>query len=94
MRRATNDEPTSEYSGSKLHRFLVEYLSRPDVKGLYIIAHSMGSRTTTTALTDSSISLNEIAMILGYSDQSVFTRAFKQWSGVAPLNWRKTKMLI
>lgn len=52
MRRATNDEPTSEYSGSKLHRFLVEYLSRPDVKGLYIIAHSMGSRTTTTALTE------------------------------------------
>ncbi|MEB2647755.1 alpha/beta hydrolase [Pseudomonas canadensis] len=48
----TNDEPTSEFSGGKLYNFLVDYLSRPDVKGLYVIAHSMGSRTVTTALSE------------------------------------------
>lgn len=48
----TNDEPTSEFSGGKLYKFLVDYLSRSDVKGLYVIAHSMGSRTVSAALSE------------------------------------------
>lgn len=35
------------------------------------------------------ISLAEIAWLLGFSEQSAFTRAFKRWEGVTPGTWRK-----
>jgi AraC-like DNA-binding protein len=31
---------------------------------------------------------SEVALILGYSDPSAFTRAFRRWRGVAPAQWR------
>jgi AraC-like DNA-binding protein len=31
----------------------------------------------------------EIAIAMGFPDQSSFTRAFSRWSGMAPLKWRK-----
>jgi AraC-like DNA-binding protein len=31
----------------------------------------------------------EIALALGYPDQSAFTRAFRRWSGVPPSEWRR-----
>ena len=33
--------------------------------------------------------ITEIALALGYPDQSSFTRAFARWSGVPPSEWRK-----
>jgi len=32
--------------------------------------------------------MSEVASILGFSDQSNFTRAFKRWTGTTPLNYR------
>lgn len=40
-------------------------------------------------LSDPYLSLQEIALLLGYSEQSAFQRAFKQWTGYTPKNWRK-----
>ena len=40
-------------------------------------------------LKDPSLSLNEIAFLLGYSEHSAFTRAFKQWFGVTPKEFRR-----
>ena len=37
---------------------------------------------------DRAVSLAEIAWLLGFSDQSAFTRAFKRWMGVTPGAWR------
>jgi AraC-like DNA-binding protein len=34
-------------------------------------------------------SLTEIAFMLGYSDLSAFSRAFKRWTGTAPLDYRR-----
>jgi AraC-like DNA-binding protein len=39
-------------------------------------------------LTESSMTLNEIALALNYADASAFSRAFKRWSGVTPGRWR------
>jgi AraC-like DNA-binding protein len=40
-------------------------------------------------LTDPAISLTEIALMLGYSEHSAFTRAFKTWTGQTPLRHRR-----
>lgn len=34
------------------------------------------------------LSLDDIAQLLGYSDQSAFTRAFKRWTGTTPLQYQ------
>lgn len=40
-------------------------------------------------LSDPLLSLPEIALLLGYAEQSVFSRAFKLWTGESPLRWRR-----
>ena len=39
-------------------------------------------------LQDPHLSLQEIALLLGYSEQSAFQRAFKQWTQHTPQQWR------
>jgi AraC-like DNA-binding protein len=41
-------------------------------------------------LADPALSLSEIALMLGYSEQSAFSRAFRKWTGETPLQVRKT----
>ena len=41
-------------------------------------------------LDDPSKSVTEITFLLGFSEQSAFTRAFKRWSGIAPTAYRGT----
>lgn len=41
-------------------------------------------------LKDDKLTLSETALLLGYHDQSAFTRAFKQWFGVSPLQFKKS----
>ena len=36
---------------------------------------------------------NEIAFLLGYSQQSAFTRAFRRWTGMSPSEYRSSKPL-
>ena len=43
-------------------------------------------------LRDHSLELAEIALLLGYSEQSAFTRAFRHWAGMAPAQWRKHQL--
>ena len=38
---------------------------------------------------DESLTLFDIALLLGYSEQSAFTRAVKRWTGQLPKNFRK-----
>ena len=34
-------------------------------------------------------SITDLALHLGYADETAFSRAFKRWSGMAPRHWRK-----
>jgi AraC-like DNA-binding protein len=36
------------------------------------------------------VSLGEIALALGYSEHSAFSRAFKSWTGISAEEWRRT----
>ncbi len=38
---------------------------------------------------DASLSMLDVALLLGYAEQSSFTRAFRQWQGRSPLQWRQ-----
>ena len=40
-------------------------------------------------LRDERLDLAEIALLLGYSEQSAFTRAFRTWTGLPPAQWLK-----
>ncbi len=40
-------------------------------------------------LSDPKLTLPEIALLLGYSEQSTFSRAFKHWYGISPLKYQK-----
>ncbi|WP_374665237.1 AraC family transcriptional regulator ligand-binding domain-containing protein [Acinetobacter sp.] len=43
-------------------------------------------------LRDPHLSLHEIALLLGYSEQSAFQRAFKQWQRQTPQQWRQSNL--
>jgi AraC-like DNA-binding protein len=34
------------------------------------------------------LSVSELALVLGYSETSAFSRAFRRWFGVSPRQWR------
>lgn len=40
-------------------------------------------------LKDPRLSLAEVAWILGYSEHSAFTRAFRRWTSQSPQAWRR-----
>ena len=40
------------------------------------------------------LTLSEISLLLGYSEQSAFSRAFKQWVGETPLKYQKQLALL
>lgn len=40
-------------------------------------------------MSDQTLSLSDIAFLLGYSEQSAFSRAFKHWNGITPSAYRK-----
>ncbi len=39
-------------------------------------------------LADTDLSMMELAAVLGYADDTAFTRAFRRWSGIPPTAWR------
>lgn len=44
-------------------------------------------------LMDRSLSIGDIALLLGFSEQSAFTRAFQRWTGETPARWRRLRAL-
>lgn len=42
-------------------------------------------------LSNSSVELNEAAYLLGFEDPNSFGRAFRNWEGIPPSDWRETR---
>ena len=45
-------------------------------------------------LSKSNTSLSEIALLLGYAEQSAFNHAFKRWTGATPKAWREKNAAV
>jgi AraC-like DNA-binding protein len=45
-------------------------------------------------LTDPDVSIAEVALMLGFSDQTSFNRAFRGWTGETPGRWKKRQTLM
>lgn len=43
-------------------------------------------------LADPAVSIAEVACLLGFSDQTSFTRAFRRWTGDSPGRWRRRRV--
>ncbi len=88
-----NGEPTLEQvartlalSPRTLHRRLAE-------KKLVFkeLLQQMRLQLARQYLEEQRLTLSEIALLLGYSEQSAFTRAFRQWTGKTPLQYQKRR---
>ena len=45
-------------------------------------------------LTNTMISFSSISLLLRYSEQSVFSRSFRLWTGVTPLEFRRRRLVL
>lgn len=52
------------------------------------LASTVRHQLATEYLSDPSLSIIEIAYMLGYEDQNSFFRAFRQWEHITPSTWR------
>ncbi|RYY79748.1 MAG: AraC family transcriptional regulator [Moraxellaceae bacterium] len=71
-------------------------LQRQLVKRNYSFQQRLAQVRETLAkqyLLDSKLSLIDIALLLAYSEQSAFQRAFKQWTGQTPHQWRTSQQI-
>lgn len=84
-------EPTLEMVAGSLHISARTLQRRLAERGLQF--HSLLEATRLALardyLSNRSLSLTEIALLLGYSEQSAFNRAFRRWTGQTPKQARK-----
>ncbi|MDO9234750.1 MAG: AraC family transcriptional regulator ligand-binding domain-containing protein [Aquabacterium sp.] len=56
------------------------------------IVNTMRFKLAKDYLADPSLSLPEIALLLGFAEQSAFSRAFKEWSDESPMTYRRARI--
>ena len=61
---------------------------RAEGTSLQAIRDAVTAEAACQLLGNTEKSASEVALILGYSDSSAFTRAFRRWHGVPPAQWR------
>ncbi len=85
-------EPTEEKIAQALHMSLRSLQRKLNEEGTSYRGILDNTRAELAAgyLKQSHLSLSEIAFLLGFSDSSNFSRAFKRWTGLAPTNYRAT----
>ena len=56
--------------------------------GVHELVDEISFEIARQLLEDSTLEIIQIALLLGYSNASAFTRAFRRWSGTTPARWR------
>lgn len=84
-------EPTLEQVAQRLHlstRTLQRRIGAHDLNFQQLLDRTRAELARGYML-EGNLSLAEIALLLGYSEQSAFTRAFKRWTGHTPKEMRR-----
>lgn len=81
-----NGTPSLKAVSSLLHISSRTLHRRLEARGLTfgVLLQRIRQELAVQYLRDSPLSLVEISLLLGYSEQSAFSRAFKQWTGIPP----------
>jgi AraC-like DNA-binding protein len=85
-----NGEPNLEQVAQTMHlsvRSLQRRLAEQDANFQQVLAKTR-QHLACQYLQDRNLSFADIGFLLGYSDSSTFQRAFKQWTGLSPTNFR------
>lgn len=89
--RLPDGEPTAAEVAAALHLSLRSLQRKLAERGLRYegLLDDTRRALALTHLRDARLSLNEVAFLLGFSDASSFSRAFRRWTGVSPSAWRE-----
>ena len=90
-RELCNGEPTLEQIAPRLHMSPRTLHRRLDDEGTSFrrILTEVRRELAARHLTERQLAISEIAFLLGFSEPSAFHRAFKRWTGHAPLAYRE-----
>lgn len=83
--------PTLEAIADSLHmtpRTVQRKLSAEDTS-FRVVCDAVKEEVACNLMANPDLSINEIALKLGYGEVSSFHRAFKQWTGITPAEFRK-----
>ena len=85
-----NGEPTLKLIAPRLHMSPRTLHRRLEEEGTSFrrVLTEVRRELATRHLTERQIAISEIAFLLGFSEPSAFHRAFKRWTGHAPLTYR------
>lgn len=91
VRNLREGHPTLSAAATALHCSARTLQRRLEAEGLSFqtAVDDVRRQLAEDYLRDPRLQLTEIAALLGYADQSAFTRAFRRWTGISPLRWRK-----
>lgn len=89
LQNVTIDEVAAQLSLSR--RSLTRRLKAEGLRFRGLVEEAR-RRAAEQLLADKSISVDNVAPRVGYSDRASFIRAFKRWHGVTPAQWRKTRV--
>ncbi|MFZ5722240.1 MAG: helix-turn-helix domain-containing protein [Pseudomonadota bacterium] len=92
LRRFRDGAPTLPQMAKELHVSVRTLQRRLDTRGLswQQLLDRTREQLARQYLADRSLSLGDIALLLGFSEQSAFTRAFRRWTGETPARLRRT----
>lgn len=90
--RLPNGEPSLESVAEPLGLTARALQNRLKISGMNFkdVVDEVREQLAYAYLADQSTSLIDIAFLLGFSEQSSFSRAFKRWSGISPIEFRKS----
>lgn len=74
-----------------MHRRTLNRRLKDDGTSFRAIVESVRHEVACQLLANTRLPLHEIATALDYADPSVFTRAFRRWSGQSPSEWRESR---
>lgn len=73
-----------------VHPRTLQRMLKKEGKSFSRLLESVRREIATERLLHSDISIIQLADYLGYADNTAFTRAFRRWYGLAPMQWRKS----